>query len=134
MVEILVTLAIMAAMTAFAIPSFTKAVQRSQARTAINNLIVVHAAKKLYFESHWGDGGPGSLEELNEELNLKLVDDKADYHCQLRTLAGIKHCRCFAIEKKWSIYKIHIDIPIDVPGSHPIVAGTNPQCIGQVCP
>jgi type IV pilus assembly protein PilE len=54
LVEILVTVAILAILAAIAIPGFTKSIKKAAARQAVSYLRTIRSAEKMYY-AKWGE-------------------------------------------------------------------------------
>lgn len=83
MIELLIALVMISLIAAFAIPSFNKAVFRAKFKDTLNNLQMIHTATTLY-RARFGQDLPdeASLNAINTDLQLNLVDRYATYSCK----------------------------------------------------
>ncbi|MBF0594310.1 MAG: prepilin-type N-terminal cleavage/methylation domain-containing protein [Candidatus Omnitrophica bacterium] len=79
--ELLVVTIIISIMAAFAVPLFSKAINKAKARDAINNLVIIHAAQALIKANTSNFVTAGDLGTINSTLNLNLVASGAVYSC-----------------------------------------------------
>jgi type II secretory pathway pseudopilin PulG len=80
--EIMVTIVILALITAFAVPQYQKATQKARERDAAVQLISIHAANVLY-ESQTGSYLPaagGGLNDMNTGLGLRIMANGLIYN------------------------------------------------------
>src|SRR5262245_28191799 len=91
LMELVVAVVIVGLMAAFAIPSYSKAVNKSEERQLITNLRSIVSAQEVYKAKN-GDYWPAAvfsaptgnkgLSDLNPALRLSVVNDpKYDYQC-----------------------------------------------------
>jgi prepilin-type N-terminal cleavage/methylation domain-containing protein len=81
MVELIVVMVIIGMVAVFAIPNFTKTINRSKARDAVLNLNVIHASNILYRTRNGGNLNEANLAAINTELGLNIIANGATYAC-----------------------------------------------------
>ncbi len=150
MTEILVTLVILGVLVSFALPNLTRMRERSYARQAIDNLLLIHAAaqaRRLETQTYWPPfGGPGfekDIQGINADLNLNIIPhNNEQYACSTGLGVPVEIHICGVCRptgtcpnmnpatvqpsNSYLIY-IHLNQPLDA---------TNPNCISAsgFCP
>ena len=135
LMELMISISIIAIMAAFAIPNYSASIERAHRRDGTNNLLAIHAANQAY---HMQEGvfWPTSvasvchhIDEINPSLRLAIIEDGVEYICRGGgTFYSCWACRgnctgCPPTEGNPFMLKITND-PIDV---------NNPTCTGT-CP
>jgi type IV pilus assembly protein PilE len=116
LIELMVVLIIVSIVAGFAIPNYTKSVERSHRKDAESNLQMVHAAQLMYSAKNNGAyWGPGNLAALNTNLSLNIVANGKTYNCT----GGGNTYSCTAVKGAWTVTITD--------------ASTTPSCTGS-CP
>ena len=82
LIELMIVIVVLGIMAAFAIPNFTKSLDRAYARDARNNLMAIHAAQQIYHAqngTYWPAGG--DLVAINNGLRLNVIANGVTYTC-----------------------------------------------------
>jgi len=100
LMELMVVVIIVGVMALFAIPDYTKSVERAHRKDAEGNLLMIQAAQRVYAARHadtyWG---PGNLGAINSNLELNLLANGATYNCG----AGGATFTCTAVRGAWTV-------------------------------
>jgi prepilin-type N-terminal cleavage/methylation domain-containing protein len=117
LIELMVIVVIVGVIGAFAIPSYTKAVERAYEKDGVNNLILLSGAQEAYkarYGKYWpefngacGGGNCGIAGGLNTDLGLNIVQNDMNYMCSSRTL-GIDYA-CYAVRNGGNNFMLYID-------------------------
>ena len=88
LMELMVVVSAVGLMAAFAIPSYTKAVERGHERSAINDLTLIHSKQSdyearygNYYPSITGNGDNVGVAALNAAFQLSLTETSFRYYC-----------------------------------------------------
>lgn len=75
LMELMITVVLIGFTAAFAIPSYTKAIQKSNERDAITQLKILHAANLLYQAQTGGyfSTSTATLSDINSALGLNII-------------------------------------------------------------
>ncbi len=122
MTEMIVAMAVMSMMIGAGVPSFVNAIKRGKARAAVNNLIAIHAAQKVYKANHSTYAQASSLDIANATLSLSLSSVGSTYHC-----GGGNICLANSMDGS-DVYSLSLDLHA------PLKFIDNPQCTGTACP
>ena len=119
LMELLVVVTITGIIAAFAIPSYQKSVDKSYARQAILDLILISGAEEVYkarYGQYWpSDTTTKSIAFINQDLQLNLVaNGQVLYQCQ-----NAYECIAFHVWEPYWVYSI-------VPGVNPTCTGGTP--------
>ena len=79
--ELLIVVVIIGIIAAFAIPNYKKAIAKARERSAVSQLMTLHAANQLYkaqTNSYW-QANSNSLKEINQNLGISLLADGFSY-------------------------------------------------------
>lgn len=87
LMELIIVVIILGILIAVAIPQYTRAIERSYDKEAINNLELIVAAQKIYFlrnGNYWpglcpGGGSEDIIDNINSALGLDLTESNFDY-------------------------------------------------------
>ncbi len=100
LVELMVVVVILGVVAGFAIPNYTKSVERSHRKDAESNLKMVHAAQQMYAarndDSYWSGG---NLAAINSTLQLNIVANGKTYTCT----GGGTAFSCTAVRGAWTV-------------------------------
>ena len=124
----MVVVMIVGIVAAFAVPNYTKSVERAHRKDAENNLILIHAAQQLYAARNNGSympsaAGNDALAQINANLGLNIIANGMIYTCP----GGGVFFRCNAMRDGGTVFIITIT-------ADPLSA-TNPECsIPGTCP
>ena len=86
LMEIMAVVIIVGILSSFAIPNYTRAIERAHRRDATANLTSIHSANQI-FRSERGEfwptvGGPQDLTAINTGLRLAIISNGMTYQCQ----------------------------------------------------
>ena len=127
--ELMIVVAIIGIIAGFAIPNYTKAVERAHLRDAIIQLTNVHAANQIYRAengSYWPPANGQDLTAINANLDLGILPNGMTYTCGIGAGPAGSTFSCTAVR----------DPPaasFTVTVTQAAVSGTNPGCTGT-CP
>ena len=81
LIEIIIVVAIIGIITAFALPKFTKSMEKERARRVRSNLIMIHSTLKIWEASaeSYPANGAQDLNYLNTTLTLNILDTNFNY-------------------------------------------------------
>jgi len=84
--ELIVVVIIVGVMAGIAIPNFTRTIERARVQDATIQLTAIHAAQAIRFarlKTYWPtDAGVYDRAAINSNLNLNIIDNNLEYHCQ----------------------------------------------------
>lgn len=128
LIELIAAVIIIAIIAAFAVPNYTKTIERAHLKDATANLIAVHAAQQVR-NSEEGEYYPDTAitvntAAINTNLKLNIIEQGMTYSC---TGTNGTTFTCDAVRSGSSPYTVRVtQAPLSV---------TNPQCIsGASCP
>ena len=81
LIEIIVVVTVIGIITAFALPQFTKSMEKERARRVNLNLTIIHSSLEIW-EANAGSypaSGAQDLAYLNTNLNLNIIDTAFNY-------------------------------------------------------
>ena len=84
LIEVMVTMIIIAVMAGLALPRYLKSVERSHESEAMMQLESIYAANYLYYSrtrSFWPPDDGHGLNDINSELALAIVGNGMTYNC-----------------------------------------------------
>lgn len=82
LMELMVVVVIMGVIAAFAIPNYSKSVQKAHERDMQAQLTSIHAASQLYRSyagGYWDSGGVADLAAINSNLSISIIANGATY-------------------------------------------------------
>jgi type IV pilus assembly protein PilA len=123
LMEIMVVIVIIGAITAIALPNYNKTIIHAQKQDAINNLKMIHAANQLFYSrtnNFFPTSSPADLTQINEGLNLDIIANDLTYNCT--STAGYT---CTAIRATAPTFTVTL--------TEAQISSTNPACTGY-CP
>jgi prepilin-type N-terminal cleavage/methylation domain-containing protein len=91
LIELVAVVMIIGLITAFGVPSYTKAMERTNVKNAQNNLRTIQAAMETYraragTNDYWQTGGVVGTATINTNLGLNiLLNNMAIYNCNSNT-------------------------------------------------
>jgi len=129
LIELIAAVIIVAIVAAFAIPNYTRTIERAHLRDATGNLIAVHAAQQVRFSEqgkYWPETAiTVDLASINTNLKLNIIAQGMTYTCE-GNAAGTAFT-CDAVRSGSS--------PYTVRATQAVLSASNPQCIsGASCP
>lgn len=129
LVEVMIVLIIIGAISALALPKFTRSVSIAKERRALNNLYLIHSAQLTYLKhngAYWPPSGPvENLASINTNLSLNILADGDTYTCRFRP-AVQNYYECLA-QFDNAAYELKLD-------GRAISEGVNPCCNAGACP
>jgi prepilin-type N-terminal cleavage/methylation domain-containing protein len=100
LIELMVVVVILGVVAGFAIPNYTKSVERSHRKDAESNLRMIHAAQQMYAarnnDAYWTGGNVGTI---NSNLQLHIVPNGKTYSCT----GGGATFSCTAVRGAWTV-------------------------------
>ena len=149
LMEVLITVSVVAVITAFAIPQFTKSMDRSEERKLLLDMTTIQSAQAVY-KARYGDywppvdlGGPlpvsvSDITELNTALGLNIVQgSKEAYTCMRPAFDPATYiCTSMYITTPSQVRSGGRGGPTTIPargwgfniGPGPVEVGVNPSC------
>jgi type IV pilus assembly protein PilE len=129
LIELIAVVIIVAIVAAFAIPNYTKTIERAHLKDATGNLIAVHSAQQVRFSEqgkYWPDSAiTVDLASINTNLKLNIIAQSMTYTCT-GTALGTTFI-CDAVRSG--------SAPYTVRATQAVLSVTNPQCISEAsCP
>ena len=130
--EIIVVVIIIGAMAGFAIPNYSKSLQRSHIQDATMQLSTLHAAQQIY-RARSGRYWPldavthSDLSEINDALNINIMANDMAYACVADVSGGVPTFDCSATPVGSGDYVISVN-------ESSLSTGANPLCTGDDCP
>lgn len=119
LIELMVILVISVILVGMAIPQFIKTINRSRSRSVVDNLSIIHAANAQYrFYNNGTNLVAADINAINTALATHIIADGVSYSCGSGTCVG----------------SIGSELSVTVTLANPVVAGTNPSCVGANCP
>ncbi len=122
----MVVLIIIGAISALALPKFTRSVAIAKERRALNNLYLIHGANITYQKhngSYWPPSGPAqNLAAINTNLAINILADGDTYSCSY--VASSYQCTA---QFDNAAYTLRLT-------SAAIAEGVNPCCSAGACP
>ena len=82
LMELMVVVIIIGIIAAFAIPNYSKSIQKAHERDMQAQLTSIHAASLLYRSyagGYWNSGGSADLAAINNNLSLSIIANGATY-------------------------------------------------------
>ena len=141
LVELMIVVTVMGIMTAFAIPSYTKSIEKSYADDAKENIMTIHAANQNYFAEngkYWpfAAAPDKSLTGINASLRLKIIGNGVTYTCTegnngCLVNIGCNNYTCTATRPGgWAFTVTVTQVPISLPNVNPscVPGGANNPC------
>ncbi len=120
LIELMVVLVIVSVVATFAIPNYTKSVERSHRKDAESNLMVIHAAQQMYAarndNAYWGTG---NLVAINSNLGINVLANGMTYACAAPGVSPPTFS-CSAMRSGWTLTITS--------------ASTTPACTAGTCP
>ncbi len=142
MMEVMVVVIILSVMASFAIPNFTRTIERTHRDDATNQLIAINSANRIYRARNgrfWPpDTNTYNLALINTNLGLNIIASGMTYTCRGTATGTTYDCTAARIAPAapFTILITQTDIdtdPFDL--SNPSPASTNnPRCSAGTCP
>jgi len=135
LLEVLISIIILAALVALALPNYHKTVEQSYKRNAIEQLRTLHAANELYKLNNSGASAPGGywprnktesdIEKINETLGTNITHQGMDYSCS-GNFAGTTYTCSATRQSPATTFVVQV--------TEQPLSDTNPNCITKYCP
>lgn len=122
--ELLIAVFIIAVMASFAIPNYSRAVERSHRRDAETQLTTIWSANQIYRAqngNYWPTANDQNLTQINSNLGLGIIANGMTYECD----GDGTNFSCTAARQPSSSFKITL--------TDAQISGSNPSCSGT-CP
>lgn len=122
--ELLIAVFIIAVMAAFAIPNYTRAVERSHRRDAETQLTTIWSANQIYRAQNgifWPTTNDQGLTDINNNLGLGIIPNGMTYECD----GDGATFSCTAVRQPASSFTITV--------TEAQISASNPSCSGA-CP
>lgn len=79
LLELLIVIVIVGVLTAVAIPSFTKMIERAKADQAITYLRVIRTGEKIYYASHTGYTACAKAAQIKSILGAEVTEESYEF-------------------------------------------------------
>ena len=83
--ELIVVVVVLGIIAGFAIPNYTKSIDRSYRKDGTVNLTAIYAAEQIYYNnnngSYWPASGSGDVSAINSNLGLGILSNNLTYSC-----------------------------------------------------
>ena len=82
--EIMVVVIILGVIAGFAIPNFSKSIERTHMTDAINQLQAIHSADQIYFartRAYWPATAVNDVTAINTALSTNIIENGMAYNC-----------------------------------------------------
>ena len=126
LVELLAVIMIIAAVAGFAIPNYSRSVERAHEQDGLTQLRAIHAANQIFnarTNSYWpADAGAYTVNDINTNLGLNIIESGMAYACSGTDGTTFD---CTATRAGGS-FTLTVD-------ENPLSAA-NPSCTGGDCP
>jgi prepilin-type N-terminal cleavage/methylation domain-containing protein len=119
LMEVLIVVIIMAAIAAFSVPNFGRALHRARARDAINNLSAIHASQLIYrsLNSFYSTcNNVAAINNINGANTLNIIENGVTYTCADASPPTV----CTGVSTG--------NFTVTVTLNNPISLGANPSC------
>ncbi|MCA9404930.1 MAG: prepilin-type N-terminal cleavage/methylation domain-containing protein [Candidatus Omnitrophica bacterium] len=127
----LITVTIIVGVTAaFAIPSYSRAIEKSHSRQVKINLLTIHAAGEIYKikNQDYPAGSVYGIDAINSLFNIKISDPYFDYNIGFNTSTYTAQAHRVGDWRKYYYWEFRSDEPIQ--NLYP----PNPFCQSSKCP
>lgn len=84
LLEILIVIVLIAIISSFAIPNYQKSIEVAYEKEAINGMVQIIQARKIYLATHAGNDMPvplADMDAINSVLKTHLSSDKLTFQC-----------------------------------------------------
>lgn len=131
LIEILVVIVILSAVTAFAVPSYRKTVEQAHQRDAITQLRALHAAQAIFRSTSNNDlyypsnNSTVAIDAINTNLGINLIANDMTYTCT--GIGGGTSYRCDAVRNAPAA-------SFTVRVTNAPLSSSNPSCVAGACP
>ncbi len=130
--EVLVVVIIVGIIAGLAIPNFQRSMVLASARTATNNLVIIHGANMAYrakFGGFWPNGGAQGVAAINANLNINILpESNVEYECSGNSMMFICEAASPSLADTSRFRIIVTENNLDVEGN------INPRCTTGACP
>ena len=84
-IEMIIVVTLLGIMAVFAIPNYTKSIDRAYRKDGTVNLTAIYAAEQIYYNnnngSYWPASGSGDVSAINSNLGLGILSNNLTYSC-----------------------------------------------------
>ena len=126
LIELIAVVIIVAIVAAFAIPNYTKTIERAHLKDATGNLIAVHAAQQVRYSEqgkYWPESATTvDLASINTNLKLNIIAQSMTYTCTGNATGTT--FTCDAVRSG--------SAPYTVRATQAVLSAGNPTCISGV--
>lgn len=131
--EIMIVVVILGVIAGFALPNYTKAMERTYAADAISQLSALHAANGVMYartRSYWPTSTVNNVTTINDTLSINIVPNGMTYSC---TGDGTSFtCTATRTTGTFAVQVTEAPLQVSVPANN---TTDNPRCIsGVACP
>ena len=127
--EVIITVIILSAVMAFAIPRFQKSVERSYERDALTQLRTIHAANRVYKIQNGNYWPPTTTAQditaINDTLGINIIANGMTYTC--RGDGGTGYVCTATRDAPAPSFTVELT-------EDPLEKGQNPSCVSGACP
>ena len=88
LMEVITIIVLVGIIAGFMIPNYAKAITKADERNMVANLIIMRTAIEMYEEEGGTLGGWNSLNTINNNLEISILDPKATYDCGVTVASG----------------------------------------------
>ena len=129
--EMMLTVTILAIMTAFAIPSFSKSVRKAHERDAVSQLRILHAANLMYYSNNnsYLSGAGLDIGTINSNLGTNIIANGMTYSY---SFTGANPFTVPAAHAVWDESGNANDFTVCIKQVE--IDNTNPCCSAGSCP
>ena len=123
--ELLITVIIIGLVAAFAVPNYTRTIERSRFRDARAKVIAIHAALEMeeVKTQAYGDGSTiTGLDNINTKLGLNLTDPDGNFTFS------------YIAAGTFDITADRNGLDYDITANQNPISAANPTCSGTDCP
>ncbi|MBI5024536.1 MAG: prepilin-type N-terminal cleavage/methylation domain-containing protein [Candidatus Omnitrophica bacterium] len=126
LMELMIVVVIIGVIAGFAIPSYQKAIEKNEEKTAVVKLQTIRAGMKIYLAKNGGYPAfdMATVTAINANLGLSVVADTMTYQCLQNDNGETNVCTATSPDSSWSIHWHD-------PGGNGLIhcgAGTCPTC------
>lgn len=106
LIELMVVIILIGIIAGFAIPNFTKAVNKTHEKDSILQLTSIHAANLLYFsqQDEFLPTGSGDLDAINSGLGLNIIANDMTYTYAREDPDTDEYHACASLGSDFTIY------------------------------
>jgi len=127
MIEVMMTMVLMAIIAAYTIPNFYKSVARTVEKDIMTQVSTIHAAQVFYFQQTATYFDPGNITDtadINAGLGLSIIKNQSTFDCDA---PGATTFECHGVATGASSFIVRVT-------EAPLLIGVNPCCESGACP